>query len=156
VKTKFNGNPFKFVYNFMCIQTALNIIFGLLIVVMLWGTLRTRDNMLVVMDGTDKAIASSINIAKKSLKESKDLRKLEANLAIVEAMQIQIIARSPELYKQHKEMFSMVELEILSKTKKELEKIKKRMKEVEKGVNDIIPKKSGLKLELNNSGEYPI
>jgi hypothetical protein len=115
VKTKFNGNPFKFVYNFMCIQTALNIIFGLLIVVMLWGTLRTRDNMLVVMDGTDKAIASSINIAKKSLKESKDLRKLEANLAIVEAMQIQIIARSPELYKQHKEMFSMVELEILSK-----------------------------------------
>jgi len=153
---KFKKDPFKITYNFLCAQTALNIIFAALIIVMLWGMIRTKDQMLVVIDGTDKAISSSVTIAKQSSKVSQDLRALKLQLDILEGMQIQIIARSPELYEQHKQMFGMVEMEILSKLEQELEKIKKQMKEVEKGIGEIVPKEGGLKLELDYSGEYPI
>lgn len=152
----FSKDPFKITHNFLCVQSALNIIFMVLIIVMLWGMLRTKGQISVIMDGTDKAITSSIAIAKQSTNVSRSLRDLKVQLDILEAMQQQIIARSPELFKQHRQMFDMVELEIRLKIEKEIKKIKEEIEKNKTETKNLFPKSGGLKLELDFSGEYPI
>ena len=153
---KFSQKPFEFVYNFMCAQTALNVIFGVVIVVLILGMINTKDKLEVITNGTDIALSSNISIVEGSHKMSKDIIDLRVQANILEAMQQQIIVSSPELYKQYEKMFSAVEEQILTNMGEDLEDIEKEMEKLDKGLKKLIPENKGLRLDLDRSGEYPI
>jgi hypothetical protein len=153
---KFTQNPFTYVYNFLCAQTALNIIFGVMIVVLILGMINTKDKLEVITNGTDIALSSNISIVEGSYKMSKDIIDLRVQTNILEAMQQRIIVNSPELYKQYDQMFSEVEVEVLEGLKREVDKTEKEMEKLDKGLKKLIPENKGLRLDLDRSGEYAI
>jgi hypothetical protein len=155
-RKKFDKNPPHYIYNFMCAQTALNVIFVALIIVLVLGLISTNDRMLVVIEGTDKALDASITLVEGSSMLSRDIMDLRVQANILEAMQQRIIISSPELRKQYDRMFSEVEAEILGKLEEDLDKTKKGMEKLDKGIKELIPKNKGLRLDLDRSGEYPI
>lgn len=153
---KFSQKPFEFVYNFMCAQTALNVIFGVVIVVLILGMINTKDKLEVITNSTDIALSSNISIAEGSHKMSKDIIDLRIQANILEAMQQQIIVSNPEIYEKYEQMFSAVEEEILRRLGEEVDKTEKEMEKLDKGLKKLIPENKGLRLDLDRSGEYPI
>ncbi|MHA1289685.1 MAG: hypothetical protein ACTSPB_20060 [Candidatus Thorarchaeota archaeon] len=150
MKKKFNKNPFVFVYNFMCAQTALNVLFGAMIIIIVWSMISMREKVILILqhDNSTPSVVTD--------KIYKDINALKVQANILEAMQQRIIVNSPELYKQYDQMFSEVEVEVLEGLKREVDKTEKEMEKLDKGLKKLIPENKGLRLDLDRSGEYPI
>lgn len=150
MKKKFNKNPFVFVYNFMCAQTALNVLFGAMIIIIVWSMISMREKVILILqhDNSTPSVVTD--------KIYKDINALKVQANILEAMQQRIIVNSPELYKQYDQMFSEVEVEVLEGLKREVDKTEKEMEKLDKGLKKLIPENKGLRLDLDRSGEYAI
>ena len=156
MKEKFKENPLQYVYNFMCAQTALNIIFGVMIIVLVLSLINMKERITLIADSADAAITSGIRLAQSSSKISRDITKLRSDLDVLEAMQQQIIARSPDLYRQHKQMFKSAEIELRAKIDERMKELEREQNKSDKLEGEIHPSEKGLKLDLNGLGEYAI
>lgn len=150
MKKKFNKNPFVFVYNFMCAQTALNVLFGAMIIILVWSMINMREKVILILqhDNSTPSVVTD--------KVYKDINALKVQANILEAMQQRIIVNSPELYKQYDQMFSEVEVEVLEGLKREVDKLEKSMQKLDKDLRELTPKRGELRLDLDGLGEYPI
>jgi hypothetical protein len=134
----------------MCAQTALNVLFGAMIIIIVWSMISMREKVILILqhDNSTPSVVTD--------KIYKDINALKVQANILEAMQQRIIVNSPELYKQYDQMFSEVEVEVLEGLKREVDKTEKEMEKLDKGLKKLIPENKGLRLDLDRSGEYAI
>lgn len=156
MRKKFKDNPLQYIYNFMCTQIALNIIFGAIIIVLVLALISMKERITIIADSAEIAIDSGIKLAQGSDKVSRDIMKLRSDLDVLETMQQQIIARSPELYKQHEQMFNSAAKELRTKIDKRVEELKREQNESENKKGRLHPTEKGLRLDLDGLGEYAI
>ena len=143
---KFAGKGFRAVYNLARLQMAINIVLFLLILLLAFVLYDMKEKVVLVIRGYSSLLIVNKKLVDISSKTTNVLENMKSNLRMLELYQEQIIARSPELYKQFKDMSKSVRKDLLGPLEKELEELRKN-----RGV-----KGKGLQIELDRSGEYPI